>query len=223
MIITTNHGFAANQADEDALVLEGALIIIRTDLIDPPPSPPETVLDLQMTDHTDATGKSITNNGVTFSSGVGNFSSGYLLTPDSNDLDFNNEDFSIEIEFKLATLSNGSFQHLIGKGSSSTAGWYVAYCSSSSSGFLGKIQFASQNNAVRIIGNANISDTTTFHTMKLQRVDGVTSMYVDNNLIGTSAIAPQDTSGAMTIGAYYANIAASKFTGSINSVLITKG
>jgi hypothetical protein len=51
MAISTTHGYAANQAEEDALIAEGALIIIRTDLIDPPPPPPVTVLDIQMTDH----------------------------------------------------------------------------------------------------------------------------------------------------------------------------
>jgi hypothetical protein len=223
MAISTTHGYAANQAEEDALIAEGALIIIRTDLIDPPPPPPVTVLDIQMTDHTDATGKTVTNNGVTFSGGIGNFSGGYLLTPDHNDLDFNNEDFLIEVKFKLATLSNGAFQHLIGKGSSSSAGWYVAYCSSASSGYLGKIQFASQSNTVRIIGNANITETTDYHIMKLERIDGVTSLYIDGNLIGVTATAPQDTTGSMTVGAYYANVSASKFTGSMDYVKITKG
>lgn len=218
----TMHGIASSQAEEDALIQEGALIIIRTDLIDPPPPPPAIVLDLNFNDLTDAAGKTIANNGVTLSGGVGSFGSGYLLSSDHEDFDFNNENFCIEIEFMLATLSNGAFQHLIGKGSSSSNGWFVAYCSSSSSGHLGKIEFVN-NGAIKILAPAGISDTTNMHVMKLERVDDVTSLYIDGNLIGSTATAPKDTTGALTIGAYYANVTVSKFTGAMDLLKITKG
>lgn len=223
--INATYGEASNDAEEAALVAQGCTIIVRTDLL-PPVIPKKTALELHFADMpiTDDSGKPITNNGVTVSEGKGNFASGYLQTPDHADLKFGSADFDIVLRVKFATLNNGKHQFLLSKGiaGNMNAGWYLMY-ESAPNASLGNIMLVAANNLTQINVNAGITDTANFHEIRLRRIDGSTVLYVNGVIKGSTNVNLLDTVSPLTIGAWHYSQADHRFTGQMESIVITKG
>jgi len=195
-----NYYEVASQEAEN-LITEIGAIIIRTDLLPPPIGEP--VAAYTLTPET-------------------SFSSSSISVPDNTNLDFGTGDFDISFDFKMSVLSNGLHQFLMSKGTSLANAWYLMYESIAGAN-LGHIFFVASNNSIAINIDAGITDTTNYHTLRLSRESGVTSLYIDSVLKGTTTLSPIDTTGSLYVGAWNYTPASHRFLGMMKNVTIIKG
>jgi len=197
-----NYYEVASQAEEN-LITEIGAIIVRTDLLPPPPTPiGEPVIAYSLTNETD-------------------FSGGYLSAPDSDNLDFGTGNFEINIDFKMSVIANGMHQFLMSKGTTLNNAWYIMFESINPN--AGVIYLTTSNNNAVIAFQSGIVDTTTWHNLKVKRVDGVTTVYLDGIAKGSTTLPLADTTGALYVGAWNYTPNSHRFLGKMKNVSIIKG
>lgn len=203
-MINVTYGEASNQAEEDALIAQGCVIVVRTDLLPQVAVPNQPQVVYQRLEET-------------------NFASAYMAEQHSDNLNLASSDFKISLEFKLSTLSNGAHQFIMSKGSSLNSAWYIMYESMAATGALGHIYIVNSNNNVAIDIVSGITDTTSYHKLEIERINGVTKAYLDGVEKGTTTLPLIDTSGLLYIGAWNYSPNSHRFLGHMKNVTITKG
>lgn len=192
-----------SQAQENALTLANGDIVVRLDLLPQPPPPPPPVGQPVVA----YTLMPETNLGV-----------GYLTVADNNNLDFGTGDFEIVFDFKLANLpQSGVHQTFFSKGSTLNNAWYLMLDSSS------KLSLTTSNNNAAIYVASGLTDTTTYHNLKVKRVAGVTTLYLDGVSKGTTSLPLIDTAAPMYVGAWNYQLPNHRFLGLMKNAIITKG
>jgi hypothetical protein len=122
----------------------------------------------------------------------------------------------------MSALNNGAHQFLMSKGTNLNNAWYLMYESIAGAN-LGHIFFVPSNNNEVINIDAGITDTTTYHNLKLKRAAGTTYLYIDDVLKGSSTASPIDTSGSLYVGAWNYTPSSHRFLGMMKNVTISKG
>ena len=191
-----------SQTEENALTLANGDIVVRLDLLPQPPPPPppagQPIVAYTLTPET-------------------NFASAALTAPDSNDLDFGAGNFEINFDFKLANLSTpNTHQTFFSKGTNLNNAWYLMYTA-------GNFMISTSNNNAIINVASGITAINTWFNLKLKRVNGVTTLYLNDVSKGTTTLSLIDTTGQLYIGAWNYTPSAHRFLGSMRNVVITKG
>jgi hypothetical protein len=199
-MIPMTYAEALSQEEEDAAFANGATMVVRLDLLPgysapvvPPPEEPPFVpptggesifITFDSVPFIDNAGHAITTIGSPVSvDGMGDFSSGArLLIADSADIRFGSNDFELSFDFKLkSVLPSNNHSFMVSKGASGDLNnaWYLGIFSGS------YLAFVPANNSDAIyVSYPHISDFTNAHNIKLSRVSGVVSLYVDDILLG---------------------------------------
>jgi hypothetical protein len=196
-----------SQAEENALTLANGDIVVRLDLLPTPPAPPPppppagtVIAAYTLTPET-------------------NFASAALTAPDSNDLDFGTGNFEINFDFKLANLSTANtHQTFFSKGAAGNlnAAWYIMYTA-------GNFMISTSNNNAIIYVASGITTINTWFNLKLKRINGTTTLYLNDVSKGTTTLPLIDTNGLLYIGAWNYTPSSHRFLGSMRNVVITKG
>lgn len=202
-MITATYGEACNQAEEDALIAQGCVIVVRTDLLPQAPVPNQPQVVYQRLEETD-------------------FASAYMAEQHSDSLNLANSDFKISLEFKLSTLNNGLHQFIMSKGISLNNAWYIMY-ESINNASLGHIFVTTSNNNAVIDFNAGITNTSDYHLLEIERIDGVTKAYFDGVEKGSTTLPLVDTNAPLYIGAWNYTPNSHRFLGHMKNVTIIKG
>lgn len=203
-----------SQEAQDLAFTNGAIIVIRTDLMpvvvvpDPDPEPtPEIPLNTKLLLHCDGIpfvdssllSQTIINNGATLNVDCIDLSTGYLSIADSTNLRFGTNDFTIESWHKIKTVSTKhDFIACKGLPSNMNACWYF--------GILGgtTLCFVANSNDYNISCTYPFSsDTTNPHHLSLNRINGILYLYVDGNLVASATSQTIiENNGTMLLGAW---------------------
>jgi len=207
----------STQAAQDLAFANGALIVIRTDLIPaivvPPVTPPTPTGTTRILLHCDEATfidsstytRTITkvSNPILSTSGkfgsCADFSGGYLTTPDADTLRFGDSDWTIECFHKVKTV-DGSHDFICSKGASGNLNnaWYFGILNGSNIAFVPK-----NNSATFYETYPYYNDTTTPHHLSLNRVGTKLNLYIDGNLFkSVDYVAPYEGTGALYVGGW---------------------
>lgn len=207
----------STQEAQDLAFANGALIVIRTDLIPAivvppviPPTPTGTtrlLLHCNETTFTDSSAyarvmakvsnPTLSENGK-FGS-CADFSTGYLTTPDTTDLRFGNNDWTIETWHKVKT-ADGLHDFICSKGASGNLNnaWYFALISGSTLGFV-----AQGNSFVLSYAYPHYSDVINFHHISLNKIGATLKLFVDGNMVASAPyVASYEGTGALYVGGW---------------------
>ena len=143
-----------------------------------------------------------TSQHVTGSSCAGGFAQGNnaLSVPYSGSVIFGGADFTIDFYYRPTVLPTSYQYALIGRGHS-LVGWYIMLYND------GTIIYSPGANVASIQNPHNMSIDTWYRIRLIYRFNGTptTSLYVDDNLIGTTTDEISDHSDALLIGKWYYN------------------
>jgi len=207
----------ATQEAQDLAFTNGALIVIRTDLIPavvvPPVTPPTPTGTTRLLLHCDeatftdssAYARAITkvSNPTLSTNGkfgsCADFSGGYLTIPDADSLRFGDSDWTIEFFHKVKTV-DGSHDFFCSKGANGNLNnaWYFCLLNGSNLAFVAK-----NNSVVIYTPYTYASDVTNFHHISLNRIGTELKVYVDGLLFSSATyVAPYEGTGALYVGGW---------------------
>lgn len=175
------------QDEEDQAWLDGASIVVRLDLLPgyvAPVDPPDE--EEPPTDPVDPPANT----------GLIEFTTLPAVIPDAPANQLGSGDFELTLDFKLNhALSGHTFMLSKGVAGSLNSAWYLAVLSG------GWLTFTAANNGAQIyVPYPHISDYTNKHAVKLKRVSGVTTLYVDDVVMSSTDAVIYSGAGDLYIG-----------------------
>lgn len=207
----------STQEAQDLAFANGALIVIRTDLIPavvvPPVTPPTPTGTTRLLLHCDeatftdssAYARAMTkvSNPTLSANGkfgsCADFSTGYLTTPDTADLRFGDNDWTIEGWHKVKT-ADGLHDFICSKGASGNLNnaWYFALISGSTLGFV-----AQGNSFALSYAYPYYNDVTSHHHISLNRIGTTLKLFVDGAMVASAPyVTPYEGTGALYVGGW---------------------
>jgi len=201
---TLYYAEANNQAEQDAAFAEGAIMVIRLDLLPdviPPLQPDEPILHLEFNDFTDSStrnhvvtkvGNPTLSGGVIDCSGQGNY-----LTVSGIDVQQN---WTIECWYQMKLPSNGTSHSFIcskGLPGDLNNSWYIAILAG---GFLAVSDY--NNRCQAYVPYPHKNDIDHGHHLSFNSDDGHLTIYIDGQLFFESSIALIQNTGNFYVGGW---------------------